>query len=600
VGQFASVRLFVDRAFLSRPDFRLTRENSASVAAICRRLDGLPLALELAASRVRGLTPAEIVQRLDQGLRVLTNRDAPVPRHTTIDAMLDWSHELLSGAERTLLQRLSVFRGGWTLPAAEHVCADVVDESPVPELPRDVRGLPARSIQTPEAASIDGEEIVDLMTDLVRRSLVRLDPPGPGGGGGRYRLLEVVRQFAWEKLRASGMEEPLQRRHTRYFLLFAVEAERRLLGPDAAEWHARLTRDHDNLHAALAAAARDRADVESGMRLAHSLGRYWANAGLFSMGIAQITQQIDREEGQGSSWYRAAILTWAGIMCYETGRYPEAIRFHQASCAIMEERGDRHGVATSMAGLGDVLFRTGDHDRARKHYENNVATMKEIGDPARLGMALNKLAIFFLESGDPARARELQEEHLAVQRSCESVEGIATALSNLSIVLIRLNETGRAMECATEALSIRRRIGDKAYMTTTLNQIARIHVIEGRVDRALPLLREALQIHLESPRPASVIQTLELLSEHAELLGRREDSLILLSSGCAIGESAGRVLHASERTALEAKIEHLRSLAGEHAADRAWISGQAMTLMDALHNAGAYVDRASSPNSGSG
>jgi non-specific serine/threonine protein kinase len=594
-ARYDAVRLFIDRAHLERSDFRFSPANAGVVAAICRRLDGLPLPIELAASRVRAFSLDEILRRLEQSLGVLSGRDPAVARHATVQAMLEWSYRLLTPGERALLARLSVFHDGWTLVAAEHVCADQADESPVPEIPRRVEGVEASSLQSPGAVTAGGEEILELMESLVRRSFIRHDGEGPEGG--RYGMFAVARRFAREKLRQSREEAAVVRRHVRYFLLLAAEGDRRLFGSEQAEWLRRFEREHANFQSALAATREDASDPATGLRLACHLGRPWAMRGLFHLGRSEIAAQLERPECRARSKFRAFLLTWAGIFSYEAGDFPAAVRFHEESKSIQEERGDRDGIATSLAGLGDVALRTGEIERARTCLETNVAIMREIGDPARLGIALNKLALLHLSCGELDRSRELQEEHLAVERTCGHLEGIATALTNLGTVLKTQGLVERAMECYGESLAIRRRIGERNYIATTLNHIASVHLQEGRLQQALPYLRETLSIQQNVRRPQSVGQCLEVLGSHAERMGRPEESLRFLSASLAVRESAGEVFSERELRRHEERIRSLRETPDPSLADRAWTSGRAMTLSDAIEFGLAYIDRETSPPS---
>jgi tetratricopeptide (TPR) repeat protein len=305
-----------------------------------------------------------------------------------------------------------------------------------------------------------------------------------------------------------------------------------------------------------------------------------------------MSAQLSRPEGPEPLRYRGFVLTWAGILSFERGNLEDALRFHTESKSIAERRGDRDAVAISLAGIGDVHYRRGEVAEARRCLETHVSVMRDIGDPPRLGVALNKLSIFLLHEGDLAGARPLQEEHLSVQRSCGNQDGIALALSNLGIILRNLGEIEKAFACSTEALAIRRRTGDRAYIATTLINLAELHLASERPAEALPHLAEVQAFLRDTPRPVTVHAWLDALSRHASSRGNQEASVVLVSAGEAVRESAGDRLREAERRETERRCELLRATHGTSAVSRARAKGMAMTLTDALAFGGAYVDDA--------
>ena len=324
LAESEAVRLFTERAASLSPGFTLTEANAAAVAEVCRRLDGLPLAIELAAARVRALSVEQIAARLDGRLRLLTSgRRAAPPHQQTLRASLDWSYELLAEPERRLLGRLAVFAGGWTLEAAEAVC-------PARALGR----APSPASESPESRPLAPEDVLDALAGLVDKSLVSLvvgsDDGGGAGGESRYGLLETVRQYAHERLEASGEAEDARQRHAAYYLALAEAAEPRLAGPDPLASLARLESEHDNLRQALRWCVAHGASVQ-GLRLGGALRQFWLARGLVAEGRAHLEAMLALPgvpgvaglpvtlEGAALAAARAKALSAAAMLTYRLG-----------------------------------------------------------------------------------------------------------------------------------------------------------------------------------------------------------------------------------------------------------------------------------------
>ena len=371
--EYDSVRLFVERARAQRGEFVLGRGNATAVAQICRRLDGIPLALELAAARVRSLSVEQINERLDDRFRLLTGGSrTALPRQQTLRALIDWSYDLLDARGKTLLARLSVFAGGWSLEAAESVCA---------------------------ADGAEDWEVLDLLSGLVNKSLVVYDEEE----GSRYRLLETVRQYASEILGASEAAANSRARHRDYFLSLAEEAEPLLNGPEQASWLSRLEREHDNLRAALSwceaeAWPEQGSESEGGgtdsaaawLRLCVALGRFWEVRGHYGEGRLWLKRVLQRTEGRPISVMRARALNWAGTLAWRQGGFGTARALFEESLSGFRQIGDKKGAANALNNLGNVVHHQGDYDAARAFFEESLSLHRQIEDRRGSGIALMK------------------------------------------------------------------------------------------------------------------------------------------------------------------------------------------------------------------
>ncbi|HSH82056.1 MAG TPA: hypothetical protein VLA19_26310, partial [Herpetosiphonaceae bacterium] len=397
LAQYEAVRLFVERASTALPSFRLTDVNAPVVAQICQRLDGIPLAIELAAARVKVLKVEQIAARLDDRFRLLTGGSrTALPRQQTLRALIDWSWDLLSETERALLRRLSAFVGGWTLEAAEAVGAD--PESAVDETPPGTPILPS-------------EEVLDVLSQLVNKSLVVVEPDQEAEA--RYRLLETIRQYARDKLLESGEGARVRDRHLGFYLVYAEAAQPRLRGPDMLAWLDRLDLEHDNLRAALAWAME--CDPDAGLRLAGALTDFWARRTYTTEGRRWLDEALDRvaalppvdgEARRARMLARAIALQGKGSVAFGQGKHAES----QAACAesvvLARDVGDTVVLAQGLGLLSMAAAFQGDTDAARAAADEAEAICRQNGYTWQLGIVLGARGIIaMVGGGDPAEAR---------------------------------------------------------------------------------------------------------------------------------------------------------------------------------------------------
>ena len=505
LSQFEAVRLFIERAQAVQPSFAVTNGNARAVAQVCFRLDGIPLALELAAVRVRSLSVEEVNRRLDQRFRLLTGGSRTVlPRQQTLRALIDWSYDLLTEPEKTVLRRLSVFAGGWTLAAAEGVCS---------------------------GEGVEDWEVLDLLTGLVDKSLAVYEE-GADGDAGRYRLLESVRQYAGDRLGESGEGEAVQGRAASWFLAFAEEAAPQLTGSEVAAWLSRLEVEHDNLRASLTWEEQWGDGGEDGLRLAVALRRFWEVRGHFTEGRQWLGRALvrttsgavglDGATGPEPSAARALVLNGAGILALAQGDYAEARALLEESLTIKRQLGDQQGIAGSLINLGLVASDQGDLADARALYEQGLTILRPLGHQEFIANALNNLGLVASAQGDYAGARALQEESLTIRRQLGDQGGISASLGNLGVVAQAQGDYVEARALSEECLTIMRQLGNQSGIAESLESMAGVVQGQGRPGRAARLggAASALRESIGSPRhPAEQAEMDKTIASVREALG---------------------------------------------------------------------------------
>jgi len=423
IEAYEAVRLFVDRATAAQPAFALTAANAGAVAAICHRVDGIPLALELAAARVRSLTVQQIAERLKDRLRMLVGGDpTALPRQQTLRGLIDWSHDLLDEGERTLFRRLAVFAGGCTPEAAEAIAAG---------------GVLAEA------------DVADGLARLAEKSLLTADPRS-----GRYRLLETVREYAQQKLEASGEGPDCQLRHLRYYVGVGETAKQGLAGAGQAAWLAVLDWERENFLAAHAAAGMAAGGTALDLALANALKRYWINAGQLETGYRVTCEALARPGAAERDFARMRGLFDAGQLGFFMGRYAEARRHLEESLSIARALADPARIAMVLAPLGLAALGQGELAIARRAFEESIALARDLGDRRQLGTAQSALGHVRRMEGDRDAADRLYEEVVALGRVEADLEMVAIGLLNRAIVAIERGQLDGARGLLAEAEAI--------------------------------------------------------------------------------------------------------------------------------------------------
>jgi predicted ATPase/class 3 adenylate cyclase len=437
LGEYESARLFLDRAVAAQPAFRITAQNAASLAEICRRLDGIPLAIELAAARVRALSVENIAVRLDDRFRLLTGGDrTALPRQQTLRALIGWSYDLLPPEERALFRRLSVFAGGWTLEAAEAVGAN---------------------------GEARAEDVLDLLTRLVEKSLIVVEAAGE-----RYRLLETVREYAQERLREFAEQDHARARHLAFYSGFAERARAELNGPQQAAWLARLDLEQENLLAAHAWCDRAPGGADLGLRLVAAMKLYWINRGLLGLGLRVTMEALARPDAQSRGQPRCRALFNAGQIGCWMGRYSEARIHLEEGLAIARETGDSGSVAQILQPLGMASLGQGDLGASRRYLQEALDLAQQLGNKRELAAALNAMAQLHRVEGDNRTAEALYERVTALARELGDRESIAVGLLNLAMVSIGRGPADRAPHLLREVLDIVAETGSKPAAQSAL------------------------------------------------------------------------------------------------------------------------------------
>jgi predicted ATPase/class 3 adenylate cyclase len=470
--QYDAVRLFVERAVPGRREFVLTRSNAPAVVQVCQGLDGVPLAIELAAARVKVLAVEQIAERLSDQLRVLTGGSpTALPRHKTLRAAMDWSYGLLPEKERMLLRRLSVFVNGWMLEAAEAIGS---------------------------GEGVEASDILDLLAELVEKSLVMAEMQA---GEARYRLLETVRQYSRSRLFESGEADVIQRRHRDFFLAMAEQVEPKLTGMDQGAWLDRLEREHDNLRAALEWSLRGKQAVE-GLRLVVALSRFWDVRGYIGEGRRRLTEALALGEAAARAPMRAEALRWAGILALHQGDHAAAKALFEQGLIIDRQLENKWGIARTLNNLGLIAREQGDLPAARAFHEESLAIRRESSDKLGIAAALNNLGLVSQAQGDHASAQALYEESLGVEREVGNKWGVSNVLGNLGLLASARRDYGAARPLLAESLAIRRGLGDKLGIAECLEALAELAAAQGHLDQAARLfgaaeiLREEVSVPL--------------------------------------------------------------------------------------------------------
>src|SRR6266487_2682134 len=541
LAQVPSVNLFTQRVQAIKSAFQLTTDNAAAIAQICIRLDGLPLAIELAAARVKVLAPQALLARLDRRLQVLTGgaRDLP-ERQRTLRSTMEWSYDLLDATEQQLFRRLSVFVAGCTLEAGEAVCAPLPDEA---------------------------EQVLERVASLIDKSL--LQQIEQIGEEPRLTMLETMREYGLERLRESGEAQMCQRAHALYYLALAEEAELHLKGALQVQWWKRLEREIENLRAALAWLVEE-GEGELALRLSGALGWFWNIRGYWSEGRRWLEEALKLPQAQGRTAYRAKALG-AIMFGFGSGDPAAPPRIEESVC-IYRELGDKHGLVESLSSLGWHLNAQSDHAGARIVLEESLALARELDNGPDISNALYRLAGAKLWLGEYAQAVALFEENLALGREQGNKAQIFPSLLTLGGTLLYQGDMQQAEIMAQECLALARWLGQKDSIAVALQFLAEVKRIQGDLAQARALCTEGVSLAVW---PYARGQNLIALAKIATDEGQGEQAARLF--GVAELLVSLGMLDPLERADYQRTVESARAQLGEEAFSLAWAEGRAMT-----------------------
>lgn len=553
--QSDAVRLFVERARAVRRDFAPDAAGTKTVSEICRRLDGVPLAIELAAARVNVLAVEQIAARLDDRFRLLRGQaqDA-VPRQQTLRAALDWSYDLLSEPERALLRRLAVVAGGCHVEAAEAICS---------------------------GDGVHADEMLDILASLVDKSLLTVDT---AHGEARYHLLETMRRYALEKLEQRPDEAAAyHRQHRNWYLQLAERAAPELRGPDQARWFDRLEREHDNLRAALEWSLATPGEATEALRLAARLSHFWYARGHQSEGRRWLEAALARDGAPAA--LRATALDGAGVLAHSQGDYAAARAFHEQSLRLWRSLDDPRGLATCLNAIAVVAIAEENFDAAEQALEESIDRWRGLGDDARIAIALNNLGILALGRGEFHRAEAFYGESLAIKRRRQDTQGVAVSLNNLGEVARYQGEYSRAEMLLAESLALSRELGGRQRIAQTLHSLGMVQLQHGAAAEAARRLDESLDLFRRLDDQLGMVQCIEGIAAIAAAGAAHGIAARLLGAAEAARARLGSPIPLVDRPAYDQAVDATRAGLDATAIAAAWTVGSTLALSDAADEA---------------
>ena len=600
IAESTAVALFVDRARTASPSFQLTKENAPLVVQVCQRLDGIPLAIELAASRLSLLSLPQMLTRLNDRFRLLTGgRRTALPRQQTLRAAIDWSFELLAEPERTLLRRASVFAGGFNLELAEEICG---------------------------WEPLDPLDVLDLLATLVSKSLVIADERD---GAPRYRLLETIREYAAERARAAEEERTLQERHRTRFLAIAEEAERELHGPDQLRWFDRVDTEIANFRAAFDCCLAN-ADAQAALRIAAGLGLYWRSRGHFNEGRLWLERALAPKQEAVPSVLRAKALAWASYLAIWQGAwtqaqihgeeslnlytaandswgigfalqtlgsvalnqddYPDAARLQQESISYLRETGDTDSLGMSYLYLGVVALRKGEYVPAMGMLEQALISFREVGDGRRVSIALRIMGETELCQGHYTPATTLLDESLSLVRESKDRVDLGLTLYLLGQAARSTADYPRAKALFEESLALAREFNDGMSAGLALCELAIVARQQEDLGAATALLEQALETF--DPREKfGIVACLHGLGMVAAQQGNAERAATLFGAAHKLREELGAPIPPFERDEYQMETQQVQTALGEEEFVRLSAHGRGMTPDEAV----AYARQQQAP-----
>lgn len=556
LNRYPAIDLFVRSAQAISPDFKLTEGNAEAVATICARLDGLPLAIELVAARVKLLPPQALLSRLSQRLALSASggRDLPV-RHQTLQNAISWSYDLLEEEEQTLFRRLGVFVGGCTLTSVEAVCNATADLK---------------------------LEMLEGLALLLDKSLLYQEQPATTDP--RFTMLETIREFARERQEESGETAILQRLHAEYYLALAEATDPQISGGDLEYLLRVLESEHDNLRAALNWALVE-GEAETLVRLSSALWYFWYERRHFSEGRRWLEAALSLgTEAQGAfpseSWAKA--LLGAGVLAYYQGDHARALELEGQSLALYRDLGEKGGTALALNNLGNLARDLGDYSRAESLFTESLSLFRELANEARTATVLNNLGLVAYDMGDSERAEQLFSESLKLRRRLGRRSDIAFSLHCLGEVARQQGKLGEASTFYAESLELCKEMGDKRSIAMNLHGLGMVALLRNELERAESLLKESLSLRRELGERRLFVWDLEGLAAVAEAGGQVERASQLLGIARALREAIGLCLPLTDATLSKSTTARIRAQLGEQTFQKSSAEGEQMALEEAL------------------
>jgi predicted ATPase len=556
LSNYSAIELFVQRAAAVKPGFQVTAENAPAVAEICARLDGLPLAIELAAARIKLLPPSAMRTRLESRLQLLTGgaRDLPA-RQRTLRGAIDWSYGLLSEPEQKLLRRLSVFVGGCTLEAAEAVCDTKADL---------------------------GLDLLDGMASMVDKSLAQQIESATGES--RFVLLETIREYGLEKLAESGEEAQTRQAHAAYCLVLAEELAAENTRVERTDWLNACESENDNFRAALDWLS-ENGNPEWGLRLATALYRFWSRREMITEGRDRLGKVLRRGQAQKGTRMRARALFAAGVLAYEQGDLEAGNAWLRESLEISRALEDKRGMAVALNALASNARSVGDVTDAKRLFEESRKTFRELNDPVGIAGTLNNMAGLAKEQGDYARAHALYEESLSIFQSLGDRPSIAWLLSGRADVARAQEDFAAARSLYERSLATFREIGDPWGAAVALADLGDLLRDQRDFDAAHALYRGSLETCQATKNKRGIARLLECFAGSAAAQGRPKHALRLAGAAAALRKSLGTPGSSEEQARLERSLQPARQTLSQTDGTTAWLEGWELPVERAIEQA---------------
>jgi len=569
--QYEAVKLFIDRAMAAQPSFVINAQNAPAVAQVCFQLDGIPLALELAAARIKAMSVEQISTRLDNRFKLLTGGSrTALPRQQTLRALIDWSYDMLSETEQAILRRLAVFSGGWQLEAAENICS---------------------------GDDIEDFEVLDYLGQMVNKSLAIMEETTKGyPGETRYRLLQSIRQYAMEKLEESGEAAEFRQKHADYFMGRAEEANPQLNGANQGEWLARLEQEHDNLRAALRN-LQIAGEVEKFLRLSTSLWRFWLAHGHYREGRKWLEQGLIEAVNQGNypdittatvdpaySLLMARALNCVAGIAQSQSDYADAKRNYHESLDLLRPLDNKAAIASTLTNQGALAYFQGDYAGAENLLHEALSLHKELNKRWDSANTLNTLAAVAFAQENYEEAKNFFEESLKLFRLLGDKNSLAQALNNLGEVMLRLQKFPQAQVMFDEGLALARELENRPTMALNLNNLGWLALYQGEYSKAKAACTESLNLFIKLGDKRSIAECLELMAvfNQTQPAPRVARAVQLLGGAAALRSSIGVPQTPTDNSRYGQVIAAGKTTLGESGYAMAWTYGQEMAFEQLL------------------
>jgi len=554
---YPAIILFAQRAQLIKPDFQLNAENAQAVAEICVQLDGLPLAIELAAARSDGFTPQEMLEQFTNRLKVLIQARPDLPtRQQSLRGAIEWGYSLLDKSSQIVFTRLAVFNGGCTTEAAEAVCNPDDD----PEI-----------------------DILSSLTALVDKNLLRRLEVSTAEHN-RFVMLETIREYALEQLALQGEEEQWRQQHAAYYIGLAEEAEPYLTGPQQVEWFQRLEQEHSNIRVVMNWALEGpKLKAEVALPIGAALWRFWDVQGYLNEGRywleKALSARVEQEnQTQAQTIIRAKAFNAAGILARDQGDYEHAINLLRESLALQRELGEKQGIASTLNTLGTVQANLGNYSTALAFHQETLALRRELNDERGVAISLCNLAALTFAQDNYEQSITLYQEALVLLRQLGDKRTIARVVHNLGHTMLVQGDLLQARAWIEESLVLRRELNDKPGIADSLILLAEVTGAQGRPEEALKLYQESLKLLQEVGDNLNIAACLEGIAGTLSSLQKPESAAQLYGAAEQLREVIGAPVHPADRPRYEQSLVRIKNQLSSNRLEAAWTAGRAMSL----------------------